>query len=210
MSIVSKLKWRYATKKFDSNKKLSSEQLQELLEAGNLTATSVGLQPIRLLVVENPALRAQILPHAWGQNQVVDASHLLVLATVLPETLPAHVDEYIARAAQTRGVTVESLDGFKNMITGIISSRSPAEQRVWAEKQAYIALGQIMTAAAALEIDTCPMEGFVPSKVDEILDLQAKGLASVLMLPVGFRAEDDKYASTPKVRLGLDQFVQTL
>lgn len=210
MNIVSKLKWRYATKKFDATKKLSTEQLNALLEAANLTATSVGLQPIRLVVVENPALRAQILPHAWGQNQVVDASHLLVLCTVLPETLPTHVEEYIARAAETRGVPVESLDGFKGMITGVISSKSAAEQRVWAEKQAYIALGQIMTVAAELEIDSCPMEGFIPAKVDEVLDLGAKGLASVLMLPVGFRAEDDKYAASPKVRLELDQFVQTI
>lgn len=206
MSVLNQLKWRYATKKFDANKKISDDQLQEILEAGNLTATSVGLQPIRILVVETPELRQQILPNAWGQNQVVDASHLLVLATVLAETLPSHAENYIQRAAQIRGVPVESLDGFKKMVTGVIASKTAEQQLEWAQKQAYIALGQLMVAAAALDIDTCPMEGFVPAKVDEVLGLHERGLASVLMLPIGYRAEDDKYASTPKVRLPIDEF----
>lgn len=210
MSLIESMKWRYATKVFDPSQKLSEDQLNLLLEVANLTPTSYGLQAIRVVLVENKELREQIMPHAWGQKQVVDASHLLVLAAVLPEKLEENAMRHIDLTAQTRGVAVESLDGYKNMVLNTIKNRSSEELLTWASKQAYIMLGNLMTAAAELGIDTCPMEGFVPDQVDQVLDMKSKGLRTVLMLPVGFRSLEDKYATLPKVRMPLAQFVQRI
>lgn len=206
MNSLQALNWRYATKVFDPTRKLSQEQLDVLLQAANLTATSVGIQPFRVILVENPTKREELVGAAYGQRQVVDASHLLVLArlTQIDESV---VDEYMHRAAQIRGTTVEALAGFKGMVMNVAVHRSADEVAQWASKQAYIALGNLMTVAASLGLDTCPMEGFAPAKVDEILGLESLNLASVLMLPIGYRSEGDKYATTPKVRLDLEQFV---
>ncbi len=204
MSLLPALQWRYATKVFDSEQKLSSEQVQELLEAANLTATSYGLQPFQVVLVENPELREQLLPHAYGQKQVTDASHLLVFAT--REIDEAYVDAYIARTAEARGSNPEALAGFKKMLMGIVNM-SPEKQAIWAKNQAYIALGNVMTVAAGLGIDSCPMEGLNPAQFDAVLGLESLGLKTAVALPVGHRDNSDKYATSNKVRLSLEEFV---
>ncbi len=197
--IINQLNWRYATKSFDPTKKLTPEQELALSEAARLTPSSYGLQCWKFLWVKNPELRAQLLPHSWNQKQVVEASHLMVLCT-LSEFNVKYIERFILDTAQTRGVPVESLAGYKQLMIGNLTKRSPQELETWMQHQVYIALGQLMTACAVMGIDSCPMEGFVSSKYDEILGLPAKGLKSCVVLPIGFRSQTDKYATAKKVR----------
>ncbi len=193
------LRWRYATKKFDPSKKLSAEQLDTLLEAARLSASSYGLQPYKFVVVTNPEIRAKIREHAWGQPQVTDASHLVVICAY--RSLDArHVDHYIAEIAKTRGMTVESLSGFRDMLLGGIQGRSPQQNVDWSKRQSYIALGFLLSAAANMQVDACPMEGFDPTHVDVDLHLAEHNLTSVTMCPLGLRAPDDPAAEYKKVR----------
>ena len=197
--ILSSLSWRYATKKFDASKKLSEEQFETLLEALRLTPSSFGLQPWKFVVVENQSLREELVWHSWGQRQVADASHLLILCrkTALDASL---VESYIADMIQKTGAPAEALAGYKNMMLGFIQNLSPEIAASWAEKQVYIALGNALTIAASMKIDACPMEGFSKVEYDRVLGLSEMGLASVLVLPVGYRASDDDYATRPKIR----------
>lgn len=196
------LHWRYATKKFDPSKKLSKTQLDGLIEAADLAASSYGLQPYKMIVITNPDLRAQIRAAAWNQTQVTDASHMVLFAakTGVDE---AYIDAFVANIAKTRGVTVESLKGYRDMMVGSMGKMNTT----WCQKQAYIALGTLLSAAAHEEIDACPMEGFDPAKVDEILGLAKMGLTATVFCPVGFRAADDATASYKKVRLSRQDFV---
>jgi nitroreductase len=205
MNIIESLNWRYATKKFDDSKKISDSNLNELLEAVNLTPTSVGLQLQNVIVVDNKELREKLLPVSMGQKQIVDASHLLVLCaeTTLDE---ARVDTYLARNAAVRDVTIESLDKFKEMVMFWVGQAGDNAQE-WIDKQVYIALGNLMTAAAMMKIDACPMEGFDAAQYDEILGLKDKGLKSVLVVPVGYRSEEDIFPQMKKVRKDLSDFV---
>ena len=205
MNIVESLNWRSATKKFDPSKKVTEDQLKNLLEAVNLTPTSVGLQLQNVIVVESEKIRQDLLPATMGQKQVMDASHLLVLCseTTLDE---ARVDQFLARIAEVRGVTVESLDKFKEMVMFWVSQAGENAQD-WIDKQVYITLGNLMTSAASMKIDACPMEGFDPKQYDEILGLTEKGLKSVLVVPIGFRDEQDPYSQQKKVRKELSEFV---
>jgi nitroreductase len=193
------LRWRYAVKKFDPSKKLSEEQLNGLLESARLSASSFGLQPYKILVVTDPAVRAKIREHAWNQTQVTDASHLLAFCAY--RTIDeAYVDRYIALISQERGVSEEALKGYRDMMVGSIKSRSPQELAEWMKRQAYIAVGFALSAAAHLRIDSCPMEGFDPAHVDVDLGLLEQNLTSVVLMPVGFRAADDASAQYKKVR----------
>ncbi|MEO7215042.1 NAD(P)H-dependent oxidoreductase [Mucilaginibacter sp.] len=199
MSIVDKLKWRYATKKFDTNKKLSAPQLDQLLDAIQLSPSSHGLQHYKVLVIENPGVRAKLREAAYGQPQITDASQLIVFAA---ET---NMDEvygknFISLIAETRSVARETLGGLEGMVLGAIASRTPEQRVLWAQKQAYIALGVLVAAAAALGIDAGPMEGFDPAKFDEILGLKEKGLTATVIAAVGFRADDDHFSKLVKVR----------
>lgn len=205
-TILESLSWRYATKKFDSSKKLTAEQFETLLEALRLTPSSFGLQPWKFVVVENPSMREELVGHSWGQRQVADASHLLVLCrkTALDASL---VESYIADMIQKTGAPAEALQGYKDMMLGFIQNLSQEIAASWAEKQVYIALGNIMTVAASLEIDTCPMEGFSKAEYDRVLGLTDMGLASVLVLPVGYRAADDSYATRPKIRYASEDVI---
>lgn len=200
MEIMQALQWRYATKMFDANKKLSEADFQKLLDALVLTPSSFGLQPWKFVVVENPELRAQLRPHSWGQSQITDASHLLVLCRV--NTIDeAFIQKNLDQIVKVRGVSQESLQGYKEMMVGnlVTGERSKIIDQ-WAKNQVYIALGNAMTVAAALEIDTCPIEGFDANKYDEILDLKKYGLSSCVVLPVGYRSDEDKYQHLQKVR----------
>lgn len=204
--MISALTWRYATKKFDATKKLSAEAFETLLEALRLTPSSFGLQPWKFVVVENPSMREELVGHSWGQRQVADASHLLVLCrkNALDASL---VEDYIADMIQKTGAPAEALQGYKDMMLGFIQNVSPEIAQSWAEKQVYIALGNAMSVAATLEIDTCPMEGFSRTDFDRVLGLEALGLSSVVLLPVGYRAADDDYATRPKIRYASEDII---
>lgn len=198
--IVSSLKWRYACKVFDAAKKIPAETWSSLEESLVLTPSSFGMQPWKFLVIQDPELKEQLVPHAWNQRQVADCSHLVVMITFreMPEE---HIDTNIQRMIEVRGGTPEALLGFRNMVAGFRKSgQEKGWLGDWAKQQSYIALGQFMLAAALLKIDTCPMEGFVAAKFDEILGLTGGAYTTAVLCPAGYRSEDDKYAVLPKVR----------
>lgn len=199
-SLLQQLTWRYATKKFDPAKRVSAADWAVLEQALILTASSYGLQPWKFIVVTDPALKAKLRPASWNQSQVEDCSHLVVF-TAKQEVSEADVDRFIARIAEVRGASVDSLAGYKGFMVGdLVNGARAAIIKEWAARQAYIAMGNLLTSAAVLGIDTCPFEGIEPAQYDEILGLVGSGYATVAACPVGYRAADDKYASAPKVR----------
>ena len=199
-TLLTQLNWRYATKKFDPAKKIPDSAWAALEQALILTPTSYGLQPYKFLILTDPALRARLVPASWGQTQPVDCSHYVVFAARAQNT-EADVDRYIARMAEVRGAAPEALAGFKKILMGDVVHGPRGQVALeWAARQAYIALGNFMTSAALVGVDTCPMEGFEPAKYDEILGLPAQGVRAVVACAAGYRAADDKYAALPKVR----------
>jgi nitroreductase len=198
--VLQQLHWRYATKKFDSTRKIPDDVWQTLEQSLVLAPSSFGLQPWKFFVITNPDLRQQLVEHTWGQTQVVDASHLVVF-TIKKDVDAADVDRYVARMAEVQQTPVDALQGFSNVVKGFLAQPPyPLDINEWSKRQAYIALGQFMTCAAMLGIDTCPMEGFIPAKYDEILGLTEQGYTSVVLCPAGYRAADDRAAARPKVR----------
>ena len=198
-SIIESLKWRYATKKFDATKKISKENLETLLEGVQLSASSYGLQPYQIFVIENSEIRQKLKAAAWNQTQLTDASQVVVFANhkSLDE---AYVDNYIKNIAETRDMNVEDLQGMADMIKNS-TLQMPAEmQNEWAQKQCYLALGFLLNTAAELKIDVCPMEGFSAEEFDNILGLQEKGLHTAVIACVGYRSAEDKYQHAAKVR----------
>lgn len=199
MSLVDKLSWRYATKKFDNTKKLSDKQLDELLKAVQLSPSSAGLQAYKVIVVEDATVREKLREAANNQAQITDASHLIIFASET-NVDAAYAKNYIDLVAKTRHVERENLEGFERMIVNYISGLTEEQKLAWSHKQTYIALGVLLTAAAELGIDACPMEGFNAAKFDEILGLKKKGLTTSVIASIGFRAEDDSYSKLIKVR----------
>ena len=199
MSIIEKLKWRYATKRFESSKKISQEQLNTLKEAFNLTALSYGLQTLKLVVIEDKNIREKLVEQSYGQQQVVNASHLLVIC-IQTEIEEVDVDSHFDTIKNIRQTPDNILDPFRDGLKATIQGMSTTTKNNWATKQAYIALGNLMTVCAVEQIDSCPMEGFISEQVDNVLGLDKYGLTSVLLFPVGFRAEDDMFAKLKKVR----------
>lgn len=206
MSIIEKLKWRYATKKFDVAKKLSDEKLEILKEAFNLTALSYGLQTLKMVIIEDKNIRENLLLHCFNQRQVVDSSHLLVLC-IQTEIDELDVNEHFNSIKVIRNTPDSILEPFKKQMKSTIVNMITDKKIDWATNQAYIALGNLMTVCAIEEIDSCPMEGFIPKEVDKILKLESYGLNSVLMLPVGYRADDDMFAGFKKVRKQLSKTI---
>lgn len=206
MSIIQSLKWRYATKKFDPNQLLAPEKLQTLKQAFNLTATSFGLQTIYMVIVTDKAVRDQLLGAAYNQRQIVEASHLLVLC-VKKTIKDDDVDALFDNVSQLRQTPETILEPYRNNLKSIMENMSLQEQQEWSIKQAYIALGNLMTVCAVERIDSCPMEGFDLAQFDEILKLDEKQLKSILLLPVGYRAEDDMFSGFKKVRKKLDDHI---
>jgi nitroreductase len=203
--LLEQLNWRYATKQFDPNRKISAQDWAALEEALLLTPSSGGLQPWKFIVVTDPAVRAKLLPASYGQAQVTDASHLVVF-TSKKNFSEADVDAFIKHTAETRGVSVESLAPFRGMLVGgIVQSMDEKARDAWARNQVFIALGNLLTSAALLGIDACPMEGFDRAQYDEILGLNPKGLATAVIATVGYRLLADKYANAPKVRFPKEQ-----
>ena len=206
-TLLESLNWRYATKTFDATRKIPSSEWNSLEKSLILTPSSFGLQPWKFIIITDPAVKESLVPASWGQRQLADCSHVVVFAvkTDMDET---HVTSYIESTAALRGVPVDSLTPFKNIILGFISD-PPFGLTVkdWLTRQAYIALGNLMTSAALLGIDSCPMEGFDPAQYDEILALNALGLRSVVTATLGYRSADDKYASLAKVRFPASEMV---
>ncbi len=201
--------WRYATKQFDATKKISLSNLEILKEAVRLSASSMGLQPYKVLVVDDPTLRTQILPAAYGQKQVVDASHLFVFASEY-QVGETEIDSYMATIAATRGINTEALAGFRTMVVNSVTKMDEITKENWTAKQVYLALGNLLNAAADLRIDATPMEGFNPSAVNNILGLQEKGLHAVALAAIGYRHVDDKQQHLIKVRKSQTELFITL
>ena len=197
--ILEALNWRYATKKFDSSKKISPKDLETIKEVLRLTPSSYGLQPWKFLLIENQALRQQLREKSWGQSQVTDASHLIVFCSYL-DLKEEHIDEHIANTSITRNQDIENLAGYGNFVKKTLSNLSPTDISTWSSKQLYIALGQLMLACAEMKIDATPMEGFEPVGYDEILGLKAKNLHATLVCPIGYRHPEDGAQFLKKVR----------
>lgn len=199
MDTIKSLQWRYAVKNFDKEKTLSTTQIDTLKNAFNLTATSYGLQPIKLVVVQNKGIQKELLAYSWKQPQVVDASHLLVIC--IPKKYTSQeVTNYFKLVTEIRNTPDSVLNPFKEFLTNEIGKKTQEELFIWNKNQAYLALGNLLTVCALEKIDSCPMEGFVPEKYDEILNLDTYNLTSILVLPVGFRAENDYMKDLQKVR----------
>lgn len=208
-TLIQSLEWRYATKKFDPTKKISSEDLNTLLKSIQLTPSSYGLQPIKVLIIESPQVRQEILPIAWNQSQVVDASHLLVFCHY--KRLDAtYLEEHTALMAETRNLPLERLDGFKNHVSQSIQGMSTENLNSWTAKQTYIALGQLLLSCALLKIDATPMEGFEKEALNEHLQLSEKNLSASLLCPIGYRHQEDPYLQLKKVRKELKNLFETL
>lgn len=205
---LARLRWRYATKKFDPARKIPPDVWAVLEQALVLAPSSTGLQPWRFVVVTDPAVRERLHPAAYNQPQILDASHLVVVCGKAPPT-EADVERHVARTAEVRGVPVGSLEGFRKMVAGV--ALKPAEEATaWAARQAFIALGVFLTTAAMIGVDACPMQGFEPAKFDDILGLSAKGVRSLALAAAGYRSPDDKYAAAAKVRLPVDEVIERI
>ncbi len=198
-SIIENLKWRYATKQFDPSKKITKENLETLLEGVQLSASSYGLQPYQISVVEDKETREKLKTAAWDQNQLTDASQVIVFAN-LKKLDEAYVDNYISNIAATRAMKVGDLKGMADMIKNSTLQMPAEKQNEWAQKQCYLALGFLLNTAAHLKIDVCPMEGFSAGDFDKILGLEEKGLHTAVIACVGYRHEEDKYQHAAKVR----------
>jgi len=202
-----RLNWRYATKKMDPSRKVPQDKLDRILEAVRLAPTSSGLQPFEVIVVKNPAIREKLKEAGYGQTQITDATAVLVFAAWDNYT-EARIDDVLALTEKVRGGTSETLTGYFDRLKASYVPRGADTNFEHAARQAYIGLGLAMTAAAFEEVDATPMEGFEPEKFDEILGLAKRGLKTVAILPVGYRAEEgDWLKGAKKVRRPMDQFV---
>lgn len=209
-TLLEQLNWRYATKKFDPTQTIPEATWQALSESLVLTPSSYGLQPWKFWVITNPAIRAELKPASWNQDQITDSSHLVVFS-IKKNLNSEHIDHFIERTAEVRGVTAESLEGYRNvMVNDVVYGARSLTVNEWATRQTYIALGNFMTSAALLGVDTCPMEGLDPAKYDKILGLPSKGYATVVACAAGYRASEDKYADLAKVRFISSEVIETL
>jgi nitroreductase len=208
-TLLDNLNWRYATKKFDATKKISSSDLNTLKEAVRLSASSYGLQPYKVVIVENPEIREKLKAAAYGQTQITDASQLFIFANDL--NLGAEsVDNYIKNISETRGVPVEALGGFSDMMKGTIANLSDDAKNVWSAKQTYIALGTLLSAASELKIDATPMEGFNAAQFNEILGFDKLGLNASVIATVGYRHDEDDAQHYKKVRKSHEELFITI
>jgi len=199
-----KLQWRYATKKFDSSKILSEEKLNVLKETFNLTATSFGLQPLKLVVISNVELKEKLMPISYNQPQVRDSSHVLILC-IERKINENFIIDHFKRVEGTRNTPRTILEPFEKDLIASFTKKDASEIRDWMINQLYLTLGALLTVCAIENIDSCPMEGFQPEKYDKLLGLDKRGLESVIVLPVGYRDESDFFINLKKVRRGIDE-----
>ena len=208
--LLKALEWRYATKVFDPAKKIPADTWQALERALVLTPTSYGLQPYQFLVITDPAKRAELLPHSWGQKQVVDASHFVVF-TAQNQNDRGRRGQTHPATSDTRKIPAESLKFYRDMMLGdVVNGPRGKIAHEWATRQTYIALGNLMTCAAVLGVDACPMEGLVPAEYDRVLNLTGSGYATVVACALGYRSPDDKYAKLAKVRYDTKDIVRSI
>lgn len=205
-NIIDQLKWRYACKAFDPDRQLSEIQVQTLKEAFNLTASSYGLQPLKLVVISNQELKKNLVAASMNQKQIDQCSHLLVLCSKT-ELGDEFIHSYFKLVMEQRGTEEKILAPFRDFLLKEMGEMTPEKLETWMAKQAYIALGNLLTVCASEGIDSCPMEGFFPEQYDEILGLSEMGLRAVLLLPVGYRSPEDQFASFAKVRRGVSDVV---
>jgi nitroreductase len=208
--LLAALNWRYATKFFDATRKIPADIWQTLEQVLVLTPTSYGLQPYRFLVINDPAKRIELLPHSWGQKQVVQASHFVVF-TARTEMKEADVDRFIKRTTEVRKLPDGAFNPYRDMMLGdVVNGPRGKIAHEWATRQTYIALGNLMTCAAVLGVDACPMEGLVPTEYDKILNLNGSGYATVVACALGYRSASDKYSSLAKVRFEASELIQKI
>lgn len=206
MSIIKSLEKRYATKKFDANKLVSNEAILQLKNAFNLTATSYGLQPLKLVIIQNKAIQQDLLEATMNQQQITQASHVLVFC-IDTKVDKDYIIAYFDRIKTVRNTPDDVLKGFRDYLINDFENKTQEDIELWATKQAYLAMGNLLTVCASLNIDACPMEGFSPKAYDSTFKLQDKNLKSVLVMPIGFRAEDDMFADMQKVRKSLTDVI---
>jgi len=206
MKIIENLQWRYATKKFDKSKMVPDNKMDIIKQAFNLTPTSYGLQPIKMMVIKDKALQKDLIPHSYGQKQVAQASHVLVFCinTNIDE---AFIKNYFKLVKETRNTPTSILKPFEDDLIKSFNKKDSIQLEEWATKQAYLAMGNLLTVCAIESIDACPMEGFIPQAYDELLELEMKHLKSVLVMPIGYRAKDDAFAKFKKVRKTMEDSV---
>lgn len=198
-AFLKQLNWRYAVKKFDPSRKVSADVWSALEQSMVLAPSSFGLQPYRFVVITSQDVKDKLPAISWNQSQPKDCSHFVVFASRLGENA-ADVEAFIKRTAEVRGIPEAALDGYKKMMVGSITGMSSEQVNVWARAQVYIAMGFLMAAAAAVGVDTCPMEGILGAEYDKLLKLPEKGFTAVAAVAVGYRAADDTYAGLKKVR----------
>jgi len=206
MNNIEALKWRYATKKFDSQRILSEDKIEILKYAFNLTATSYGLQPIKMVIVHNKKLQEKLVEHSMNQQQIASASHVLILC-IEREIDKEFIENYFKYVQKIRATPDEILSPFKDFLIDDFKNKHVDEIASWATNQAFLAMGTLLTVSATEAIDACPMEGFEPNKYDEILGLDKLNLRSVLVLPIGYRAKDDIFSEFKKVRRPLSDII---
>jgi nitroreductase len=208
MKLLNDLQWRYAVKEF-SNKKILAIEVKSLLNATRLSASSYGLQPYNIIVVESAAIKQQLLSFSYGQNKIAESSHLIVFAAH-SQVGDLTVDRYIAKHAQITNTPVQQLSDFSSHMKSALGAKTIAQKQEWAHQQAYIALGNFLTCAAAMKIDSCPMTGIDNAGYDKVLGLDKKGLTTSVICPIGYRHENDAQADSPKVRFDYDEIVMAL
>jgi len=197
--IIADLNWRYATKKFDSSKKVSEEDLNELLESLRLSPSSFGLEPWKFIVITNKDLREKLKEASWNQLQITDSSNLVVLCA-RKNIDKDYIEEFVKRISSIRNLPSKALEGYEEMLKGFIKNRNQENLEGWSKKQVYIALGFLLSSAAAKRIDACPMEGFDSDKYDEILGLKNSDYTSSVICALGYRSEEDSAKDLKKVR----------
>jgi len=202
--IITQLEWRYATKQFDKTKKLTPELWEKLEKSLVLSPSSFGIQPWKFVVITANELRESLVKHSWNQAQVTDCSHFVVFMA-REEVDQADIERFLDSIVEQRGGDRASLQGYEDMMVGFTSQMDAPAKFAWAKNQVYIALGQLMVAAAALEIDTCPMEGINPAEYDKALNID--GYKTIVACAVGYRCSEDKYADAPKVRYSAEDIV---
>ncbi|MDG5491295.1 NAD(P)H-dependent oxidoreductase [Psychroserpens sp. SPM9] len=209
MELIKHLQWRYATKKFDTTKKVATDDLQKLKEAIQLSVSSYGLQLYKVLIIENPDIREQLKPVSWNQSQITDASHLFVFCNYT-EAHSEAIDAFIKQTANTRQLDINRLNGYGDFIKEKLKEKTPEEITSWLKSQTYLALGNLLNACAELKIDACPMEGFEPEAYNRILRLNKQGLNAAVIAPIGYRHEDDHTIGLAKVRKPITQLFDVL
>ena len=206
MKLIENLKWRYATKKYDTTKKVSEDDLQQIKEAIRLSPSSYGLQAFKILDIKDKDIREKLKLASYWQPQITEASHLLVFCGYA-DVNDGHIDEYLNLKADTQGVDVELLKEFRNFMKVFIEGRKSGKQ-VWTAKQTYIALSNAIAACAELKIDSTPMEGFESEKYNEILGLSSKGLKADVLLAIGYRSDEDKTQYDVKIRKPMESLFE--